>query len=193
MSFESAIAQFGLLAIFLGAGTEGEAAAVAGGLVAHRQLIPLWQVGLASFAGSLTTGQVLFLLTRSGRESALMCKLSAKPAYQTVTRALEKRPLGFILVYRFIFGVRTLTPLILGGSQLSAARFAVLNAVAAALWAAVFTGLGYGFGTGIESLFGRLHPTHHLILIGVVLLTGLLAAFIGRQWLRAHAARAKSG
>jgi hypothetical protein len=46
MTIDSLIAHYGLAAIFLGAGTEGEAAAVAGGIVAHRKLIALWQVGL---------------------------------------------------------------------------------------------------------------------------------------------------
>ncbi|CAN5366708.1 hypothetical protein BH09PSE1_BH09PSE1_05680 [soil metagenome] len=181
MTIDSAVAHYGLLAIFFGAGTEGEAAAVAGGLVAHRGLIPLWQVALAVYAGSLVAGQVLFLVARSARDSGWMRRLTARSAYRTVTKALERRPVSFILTYRFIFGVRTLTPLILGSSQVSGARFAALNALAAALWSVVFTGLGYGFGKGVERLFGHLPSVHHMILIGVAAVIVVAAAFGARR------------
>lgn len=186
MTIETAIAHYGLLAIFLGSGTEGEAAAVAGGIVAHRQILPLWQVALATYAGSLAAGQILFLVARSARDSAWMRRLTAKPAYQTVTRALEQRPIRLILTYRFIFGVRTLTPLILGSSQVSALRFAILNALAAILWTAVFTGLGYVFGKSVEHLFGRLASTHHLILIGAVAAAVLVVGLLIRRGLIAR-------
>lgn len=186
MTLEGAIAHFGLAAIFLGAGTEGEAAAVAGGIVAHRQIIPLWQVTLAVYAGSLAAGQILFLVARSARDSSWMRSLTAKPAYQTVTRALERSPIRFILTYRFIFGVRTLTPLILGSSQLPALRFATLNAVAASLWTVVFTGLGYVFGKSVEHLFGRLASMHHMILTGVVVIIVLTIGLLVRRRYLAH-------
>lgn len=182
MTLESTIAHYGLIAIFIGAGTEGEAAAVAGGMVAHRHIIPLWQVALATFSGSLVAGQILFAVARSARDRAWVQGLTSKPAYLTVTRALEQRPVIFILTYRFIFGIRTLTPLVLGGSQVSASRFAALNVAAAALWAAVFTGLGFVFGKGVEHLFGHLPSLHHLISIGVVVVAVLALAWIARQW-----------
>lgn len=178
MTIDSLIAHYGLAAIFLGAGTEGEAAAVAGGIVAHRKLIPLWQVGAAVFAGSLLAGQILFLAARRFRDAPWIRKQTARPVYATVLRALEKRPVGYILIYRFIFGVRTLTPLVLGGTRISTARFSALNALAAALWSLVFTGLGYGFGKTVEHLFGRLPSDPNLILIGGVVAAIAALAFL---------------
>jgi membrane protein DedA with SNARE-associated domain len=168
MTIEGLISHYGLAAIFLGAGTEGEAAAVAGGLVAHRQLIPLWQVGAAVYAGSLLAGQALFLAGRRFRDTPWIRKQTGRPIYATVLRALERRPVGYILIYRFVFGVRTLTPLVLGGTQIPTLRFTLLNALAAAIWSAVFTGLGYGFGKTVERLFGRLPSGPHLVMIAIV-------------------------
>ncbi|CAN5472072.1 DedA family protein [soil metagenome] len=177
MTIDSLIAQYGLLGIFVGSGTEGEAAAVAGGLVAHRRLIPLWQVASAVYFGQLLAGQTLFLVARRFRDGAWIRRQMARPAYAKVLSALEKRPIGLILIYRFVFGVRTLTPLVLGGSRISTVRFSLFNAVGAAIWATVFTGLGYGFGKTVEHLFGRLPSTPHLIMIGGMIVGVLLVAY----------------
>lgn len=187
MTIDGLIAQYGLVGIFLGSGTEGEAAAVAGGLVAHRRLIPLWQVAAAVYFGQLLAGQILFLVARRFRDAPWIRKQTARPAYAKVLSALEKRPIGLILVYRFVFGVRTLTPLVLGGSRISTARFSVFNAVGAAIWATVFTGLGYGFGRTVEHLFGHLPSTPHLIMIGGVVVVVLILAWAFHR--RGRAAR----
>jgi membrane protein DedA with SNARE-associated domain len=178
MSIDGLIAHYGLAAIFVVAGTEGEAAAVAGGIVAHRGIIPLWEVAIAVWSGSLLFGQILFLVARRFRDAPWIRKQTARRAYAAVVRALERRPVGYVLVYRFIFGVRTLTPLVLGASRISTARFSVLNAVAAALWAAVFTGLGYGFGKSVEQVFGHLPSMPHLAMIGGVVATILTVVYI---------------
>jgi membrane protein DedA with SNARE-associated domain len=190
MSLDALIAHYGLAAIFIGAGTEGEAAAVAGGIVAHRNLIPLWQVAAATFGGSLVTGRLLFLAARRFRNAPWITRQIARPACVAIMRAVETRPIGFILIYRFVFGARTLTPIVLGVSRLPALRFSLLNAVAAALWAAVFTGLGYVFGKTVEHLFGHLPSRPHLIMIGAVVIVILLLGYglhRGRKAARAEA------
>ena len=54
--------------------------------------------------------------------------------------------------------MRTVSPLLIGTSGFSPARFALLNVVAALLWSSLFVGLGYMFGLGIEQLLNRVPP-----------------------------------
>ncbi|CAN5160150.1 DedA family protein [soil metagenome] len=177
MTIDHLISQYGLFGVFVGAGTEGEAAAVAGGLIAHRHLVPLWQVLAATYAGSLLAGQILFLVGRRFRDMSWVRKRTGAPAYAKIIRALERWPTSFILVYRFIFGVRTLTPLVLSSTKISVLRFSVINAIAAAIWTGVFVGLGYGFGKTVEHLFGHLPSTDHLILIGGLVVAILMIGY----------------
>ncbi|MFA4940004.1 hypothetical protein [Brevundimonas sp.] len=88
MSFETLVAQLGLPFLFIGAGTEGEAVAVAGGALAHRGMLPLWEVGLAVLGGSLVQGQILFLVGRYLRGMAWVQRASSGPAYARVIRGL---------------------------------------------------------------------------------------------------------
>lgn len=176
MSFEALVDKLGLLFLFVGSGTEGEAVAVAGGALAHRGILPLWQAGLAVFGGSLVQGQVLFLAGRYLRERAWVRRVTAKPAYGRVAHGLARHPIKLAVSFRFLFGLRSLTPLVLGTSTVPSLRFAVLNVVGATIWATVFVSLGYAFGTGIERLFGQL-PVHiHLTAVvacAVLLLVGI--------------------
>lgn len=173
MSLENLIAHFGIAAVFVGAASEGEAAAATGGFLAHRGLLPLWPVAAAVYAGALVSGQLMFVAGRISRTSPWIRRLTERPGYARVLAALDRRPVLLILAYRFIFGLKTLTPIVLGMSSIQAGRFAFLNAVAAAIWSLVFTTLGYWFGAGVERVFGRLPSLHHLAIgAGVALTVG---------------------
>lgn len=176
MSFETLVVHLGLPFLFIGAGTEGEAVAVAGGALAHRGMLPLWEVGLAVLGGSLAQGQILFLVGRYLRGMAWVQRASRGPAYARVIQGLERYPIGLVLSFRFLFGLRSLTPLVIGTSNVSVVRFALLNLIGAMIWSGTFVGLGFAFGTGIEHVFGHL-PVHiHLtavVAVAVVLLVGV--------------------
>lgn len=64
MSIELLFVRYGVIAILLGAGLEGEATVVAGGILAHRHLIPLWEAVAAASAGSFIIDQAWFFLGR---------------------------------------------------------------------------------------------------------------------------------
>ena len=184
MSFETLVADLGLPFLFVGAGTEGEAVAVAGGALAHRGILLLWQVGLAVFGGSLVQGQVLFLAGRYLRDMGWVQRVTARRAYGRVAHGLARHPIKLALSFRFLFGLRSLTPLVIGTSALPALRFALLNLVGALIWATVFVGLGYVFGTGIENLFGRL-PVHiHLTAVVACAVALLVGAWLWRRFKR---------
>jgi len=186
MTIEALLLRYGLLAIFLGAGIEGETVVVLGGVMAHRGLVPLWAAALAAAAGSFLVDQLFFLAGRRFRTHPRLRKLTEKPAYARAMAALERHPTGFIFAFRFLYGLRTISPFAIGTSRIPARRFLPLNAAAALVWAPLFSGLGYVFGGAIEQVFGRLHAVEHIVLLilaAAVLVTGLgLAA--RRLWRR---------
>ena len=165
MTFEEMVTRWGVAAVFLGAGLEGETAAVTGGLLAHRQLIPLWASALAACTGSFVADECFFLIGRHFRDHARVRALAAKPVFAKALAALERHPTGFILSFRFVYGLRTISPFAIGSTSVPFARFVLLNAIAATAWGLIFTGLGYAFGKSIEGLFGRLLTTGHVLLV----------------------------
>jgi membrane protein DedA with SNARE-associated domain len=177
MSIEQLVAQYGLIALFVGAGAEGETVVVTGGVLAHRGLVPLWGAAAAAAAGSFVADQIFFALGRRYRDHPRVRRIMARPAFARALGTLERHPVGFILAFRFLWGLRTVSPVAIGTSRVPAARFVTLNAVAAVAWGALFTGLGYGFGEGIETLVGRFRP-HLPILLSAAAAIAALALIV---------------
>ncbi|MCJ7556973.1 MAG: DedA family protein, partial [Gammaproteobacteria bacterium] len=61
-----------------------------------------------------------------------------------------------ILGFRFIYGLRTLTPFLLGAGMVSPLRFFVLNLPGSMVWTLAIGLLGYAFGITLEAILGDL-------------------------------------
>ena len=154
MSIESLIAHYGLIAIVIGAALEGETVAMIGGMSAHRGLFALPAAWAAVLAGTMIADQGLFYAGRLLKDRRIQ-KLRATERFQKAQLRFERYPQAFVMLFRFFYGLRTVSPLLIGTSGFSAARFAILNLIAAIAWLSLFVGLGYIFGLGIERLIAR--------------------------------------
>ncbi|EJL31855.1 DedA family protein [Novosphingobium sp. AP12] len=186
MTLETIVLRYGLLALFLGAGIEGETVVLLGGLLAHRGLIDPVEAALAASGGSFVADQVFFFAGRHFRQSPWLRRIVARPAFANAMDRLERHPTIFILSFRFLYGLRTISPAAAGTSRIRTLHFMALNLVAAAIWGPLFTALGYIFGQGVEAVFGRLRSVEHVVLAGLALAS---AAYAGLRLYRWYVAR----
>lgn len=188
MSLETAIAHFGLAAIAVGAALEGEAVVATGGLLAHRGLFPLPGVVAAALLGSFVMDQVYFLIGRNSRHSSFVNKIRQRKAFGRALAAIDRHPTGFILAFRFLWGLRTVSPLAIGTTSVTWQRFALLNFTAALIWAATVALVGFGFGTGLHALGLRPKTMAHLaVACAVVAIVVILASAALRRLARRRA------
>jgi membrane protein DedA with SNARE-associated domain len=184
MTIEAIIARWGVAAIFAGAMLEGETAVIAGGLIAHQGLIA-WPLAIAAAAlGSFLADQFFFAAGRRYRDRPFVRRWTHKRAFAKALQLLERYPSGFIFAFRFLYGFRTVSPIAIGTSRVPASTFLVINAVAAIVWATLFTALGYWFGEAVTEAAGRLRPSRHTLLMGVAVLSGGFAVFQLVRWWR---------
>jgi membrane protein DedA with SNARE-associated domain len=162
MAIETLIARFGLAAVFVGAGIEGETIVVTGGLLAHSGLLPLTGVAIAAAAGSFISDQLFFAIGRRFRDHPRVRRIEARPTFAKALALFERHPTAFVFGFRFLYGLRTVSPLAIGTSGIRARKFAALNIIAAIVWAALFTGIGYVFADGIERFFGKMKSVEHV-------------------------------
>ncbi|MBB3936570.1 DedA family protein [Aureimonas phyllosphaerae] len=184
MTIESLVAQYGLPAIFLGAGFEGETVAILAGVAAHAGTLGYWPTVLVAGLGSFTADQIFFVCGRFFRHAQFVRRISARPFFAKALNAFEKRPLLFTFGFRFVYGFRTVSPIAIGTTQLPTLRFVLINVAAATTWALVFVSAGFWFGHGIETIFGHLRSHHRLLvfIVGALLLVGTLALWARHRW-----------
>lgn len=186
MTIEAIVAKYGLAALLLGAGLEGETVVVAGGILSHRGLFPLPGAMIAAAVGSFVADQIWFLIGRRFHDHRIVRKAHQKPAFAKAIGFFHRHPIGFIFAFRFIYGFRTISPIAIGTTDVAARLFVLVNLVSAIVWGITFSTIGYAFGRSFEQLLGRLQPDTHTVvavLACVVVATGL---FFGiRYWRKA--------
>ena len=178
------LAALGPIAIALGAAFEGQTAVIAGGVMARSQILSPAVVVLAAALGSGIVDYLLFVLGRSFRHTKWVKKVAAKPAFDKALVLIERYPAGFILSFRFLYGLRAAGPVAVGVSAVSTRKFVVLNAIAAGIWAGTFVALGYAFGPALLALLERMFAHAAPVAAGVVVVAAVagLAFWRWRVW-----------
>jgi len=188
------IEQYGLLAVFLGCLAEGETAAILGGFFAHQHVFALWQTFVAVFTGAFLGDTAFFVLGRRFAQTRLVRRFRRKPGFSRASRLVTDHPNIYVLSNRYIYGMRVLGGIVAGLSGIAPARFVVLNAISAAVWAALFSGLGYVFGAGAQQIIGRalLHHERVLVALAIGLVILAIAFAVARTLIRRERVRESS-
>jgi membrane protein DedA with SNARE-associated domain len=177
---ENFIASYGYAAIVVGTFLEGETILVIGGFLAHRGYLGLPGVIAAAFAGTLAGDQLFFLFGRVGGMAALARHSGWEHRAARVRRLLQAHETAVILGFRFLYGIRTVTPFLLGASGVSPARFVPLNAVGGALWALCIGLLGYLLGHTLEVLLVEL-KRYEMFILGAIAVVGAIVWLWSRR------------
>lgn len=177
------ISQFGPFIVFVGTFFEGEVFAIIGGFLAFRGSYPLEFIVLLAFLGSFLGDLAVFLFSRFFSAHRWVERWKAKPKFAKAIRLVDKFHAYFVIVNRYVYGLRMPGLIALGLSSISLTRFLVLNFIGAAIWAGIFTTIGYAFGYSIGSVFANLEMMERGVGITLVVVAVLLAAwFAWRQW-----------
>lgn len=171
MTLETLISQYGYVAILAGTFLEGETILVMGGVAAHQGYLSLPGVMLAALAGSTLGDQLFYYLGRRHSEWLLARFRSWRPRIHRAQRMLDRYETLTILGFRFVYGMRTVTPFFLGISRVSYLKFAALNILGALLWSVAVGSLGYAFGSALKPLLGRIKH-YEMLTLGTILLLG---------------------
>ncbi len=87
------------------------------------------------------------------------------------------------LLFRFLYGLRNVTPLAMAISGFDPKKFVLLNAIGAAVWAVVVGSLGYLLGEAVEVALPR--ARHYEMAALVMVLCVATAVWLARRlWSR---------
>jgi len=172
MTLQSFIDSYGYIVILVGTFFEGETILVLGGIAAKLGHLQLVWVIVSAFCGSLLGDQLLFQVGRF-RGHVLLQRFPAwKRRSDAVLQKLEKHRLPITLGFRFVYGMRTVTPFVLGMTRAPFLEFLLLNTLSAAAWAALIGSLGFIFGHGLELILGDIRH-YEMAIFAFVIIVGV--------------------
>lgn len=172
MSLQSFVEAYGYWAILVGTFLEGETILLLAGFAAQIGYLDLPWVMAAAFAGSFSGDQLYFFLGRRYGNRIIAKRLSWQANADRVYRILERHQNILILTFRFYYGLRNVTPFVIGASRVERVRFVVLNAIGAVVWAVTLAYAGYLFGEAVQLFF------HNLARMELYVFAGLAVAAV---------------
>jgi len=149
--FESFIQNYGYCAVFAFACIEGELALLTAGFLCRKGMLSLELVVLFAFLGTLITEQSLFFFGRNYGIKFLDNHPKLAEKSDKVIEFLKKYDAAFIFGSRFVYGIRNISPIIIGVAKISPLKFSALNIPAALIWSVIVAGVGYVFADVLES------------------------------------------
>ena len=188
MTLEAIVAAYGYPALLVGCLLEGGTVVVIAGAAAHSGYLRLsWVIGI-TFCCAFCADQFFFQVGKRKGKGFLEKRPRWEPRIDKVRRFLVTYQVIAILGFRFIYGMRTITPIVIGASGIDTRRFVLLNLFSTLLWATVVASSGYFFGHLIEIILAHAKHYRLAIMMGI-------AAIAGGIWLyhRLLKGRLKSG
>ena len=170
MSIESFIQNYGYLALFVGSFCEGETIVVVAGFAAHRGYLHLPWVMLWAFCGTVLSDQLFYWLGYQRGRPFVIRRPALQRRARKVQLLLERHQWPVLLGFRFFYGLRNVTPFVVGASRFPPLRFVMLNLLGAALWSVAVSLGGYAFGEALQRILQDLK--HYELWVAGVLLVG---------------------
>lgn len=174
------LSTYGYLAILIITFLEGESIVILAGIAAYQGLMDPWLVLLCALVGSFCGDQFYYTIGRRYGTRLLDRYPTLRGKTDWAFKLVRKNETLFILSFRFIYGVRNVSPFVIAMSGVPRLRFMALNFIAALIWALAFTFGGYFFGQALEHFLGE-HQMKVLIGLAVLALVIWLFTFIRRK------------
>lgn len=173
MSFaEDVIINYGYYAVFFFACIEGEVALLVAGFLCSVGYLNLQKVILTAFFGTMIFEQCIFFVGRlfGDRIMGRFPKLQASA--DKAFCFLKKYDILFIFSFRFVYGIRNVSPIVIGMSGISPLKFSSCNIPASLIWASSVAYAGYIFSDTIQVVIDNIKHFS-------IALFGFLLAFAG--------------
>lgn len=167
MNLETLIANYGYLAVLAGTFFEGESIMILGGFFAFRGYLELPWVFLYGFMGTYISESVFYYLGKTKGAQMLKRRRKWQQKSRRIIEILHRHKYLLIIGHRFVYGMRSITPFVVGVSGIPALTFAVLNMVGSAIWTLALGTAGYFFGRTLTAYIAKAEAYEHWVLLAI--------------------------
>lgn len=168
------LSEYGYFVILIWTFLEGETIVIIAGALSGKVGLEPWLIALCAFCGSFLSDQVMFSLGKYKGEGVLRHFPKVAKNMNKASVLFKKYDTALILGFRFVYGVRNITPIMLGISGVSHKKFFFLNFIGAGVWAATFTYGGLLAGEAFQRAMEHLGHGIFYALLGIIALALLI-------------------
>lgn len=172
MTIEGLITTFGYPALAAGVVMEGETVLLIAGYLAHNGHFLLPVVMLIAWGGAFAADVTWFFVGRHKGGAFIAARPRWHARADRVRHLLVRYHTIAILGYRFIYGMRTVTPLVIGASGFPPLRFVLLNLCSTLIWGVSVAAAGYYFGGAVGILLADAKRFELLVVAAIVVVSG---------------------
>jgi membrane protein DedA with SNARE-associated domain len=176
--FTPLVAAYGYPATLFGAMFEGETILVLAGLFAHRGVLDLPPLIALGAIGGAAGDIAYFTLGRRYGPDLLKRFPKFAPAAGRVQALIARFPDLAVFGIRFLYGLRTIGPAVIGAGSISLSRFLMLNALGAVVWSTCWCGAGYVLGEAAQRLLGKVMHVEREFVIGALIVAVLVSVVL---------------
>jgi membrane protein DedA with SNARE-associated domain len=166
--------EYGYIILFIWSIFEGETGLVMAGVLSHTGDMNLWLSIVVAAFGGFVGDQFYFYLGKWNKKWVLKELHEHKTKFARARLLLRKYGGWVIFIQRFLYGMRTITPMAIAISGYDPKKYAIINFFSAFVWAAVTIIPSYIFGDVILDMLKWLKTHWYFGLSFAILTLGLL-------------------
>lgn len=179
-TLQALIRDYGLWAVAFGCLFEGETAILLGLIAAQQGLLPVEGVAVSAMVGTLIGDNACFLVGhRYGRHI-----LDRRPDWQAriarVERLVQRRAVPLMIGYRFLYGLRYVTPVLLGSLGIAPRRFLFYSACGTVIWGLTLTVVGSVLASALGQMLAHVQAVEQGFAL-IALVTSAMLAIVYRR------------
>ena len=181
MTFLQIIYDNAYLILLFAASMNSAVVAILGGIAAHAGHLSLWMEMIILVVGSKFFMQIYFHIGQRGAQYFQQSSKAEHPKIKKILRLIEKHNHLYILAYRFLPGLRFLSPYIIGMTHIKTKDFILWDTLGAIIWGVTFTLIGYLCGSIAMHVF---HEVKHYENIAFIIVIAIAVIWALWRWLR---------
>ena len=173
----SNLQEWGYWVVFIGSIFEGELILLSSSAAAALGYLDIYKIFIIAFCTTVLVDNILFFIGHKlGIDWLIKRFHKLEPAKNKAFKFLNKMDIFFIFMFRFIYGIRTISPLIIGSAHVKPIRFIICNIFSGFLWAALGCFIGYSISGLVTS--DNFSTTPAIIITTLVFVLTLIVAWI---------------
>ncbi|MDR2075055.1 MAG: DedA family protein [Holosporales bacterium] len=180
--FADFIKEWGYIAVFLGSAVEGETVILTASALAAFGYLSIYKVCAIAFVTTVVVDQILFWIGyKAGTDWIIRRFPKFSKARAKVYTLLHKMDILFIFSFRFIYGIRILSPIVIGSAKVNPSRFSLYNTLSGLTWAIVSSFVGYIIADLVMDGKFDTMPTVLAITILIIIISGGVGLFFKQK------------